>query len=55
MTGKSKIEGVDDSGLGNNRGVTIIKGGVYLSIAGEGVGGSELSTREDFPGDVEVL
>ena len=55
MAGKSKIEGVDDSGFGNNRGVTVVEGGVYLSVAGEGVGRSELSTREDFPDNVEVL
>ena len=55
MTGKSKVKGVDDSRFRDDRGVIIIEGGVYLSIAGEGVGRSKLSTREDFPDDIEVL
>ena len=55
MTGKSKIEGIDYGGFGNNGGVVIIEGSVDLIITRESVGRSESSTREDLPDDVEVL
>ena len=55
MTSESKVEGIDDSGLRNNRGVIIIKGSVDLVVTGECIGGGELGTRENFPDDVEVL
>ena len=32
MAGESKVKCVDDSGFRNNRDVSIIQGGVYLSI-----------------------
>ena len=55
VTGKSKIKSIDHGGFGNNRGVIIIGRSVNLIIAGESVSGSEFSTREDLPNDVEVL
>ena len=55
VSGEGEIEGVDNCRLGNNGGVVIIGGGINLSIAGKGVSGSEFSTREDLPNDIEVL
>ena len=55
MTSESKVEGVDDSGHRNNRGIIIIEGSVNLIVTREGVGRSKFGTWEDFPDDVKVL
>ena len=55
VTSECKVEGIDDSGLRNNRGVIIIEGSVNLIVAREGVGRSEFSTWKDSPDDVKVL
>ena len=55
MAGEGKVEGVDYGGCRDDRGVVIVKRSVDLVVARESVGGSEFSTRENFPNDVEVL
>ena len=55
MVGKGKIEGTNYSRFRDNGGIVIVKGSVDLVVAGEGVGGGEFGTRENFPDDVEVL
>ena len=55
MAGKGEIEGINDCGFGDDRGVVIVKGSVDLVVAREGVGGGEFGTRENLPDDVEVL
>ena len=55
MTGKGKIEGVNDGGFRDDGGIIIVKGSIDLVVAGEGVGRGEFGAREHFPDDVEVL
>ena len=55
MAGKGKVEGVDHGRFRDNGCIIIVKGSIDLVVAGEGVGGGELGTRENLPDDVEVL
>ena len=55
MPGKGEIEGVNDCGFGNDRGVVIIGGSIDEIIARKSVSRGEFSTGEDFPNDVKVL
>ena len=55
MAGKGKIESTNDGRFGDNGGIIIVKGSIDLVVAGEGVGGGEFGTGENFPDDVEVL
>ena len=55
MAGEGEVEGINDGGFRDDRGVVIVKGSVDLVVVRESVGGSEFSTRENFPDDVEVL
>ena len=55
MAGKGEIEGINDGGFGDDGGIVIVKGSVDLVVTGEGVGGGEFGTGENFPDDVKVL
>ena len=55
MTGKGKVECLDDYRVGNDGDVNIIKGGVNGISTGEGIGGGHLGTRKNLPDDIEVL
>ena len=55
MTGKSEVKGIDNCGFRDNSCIGIVGGGVDLVIAGKGVSGSEFSTWENLPNNVEVL
>ena len=52
---EGEVESIDHGRFGNNGGVVVIGRSINLVIVGEGVSGSEFSTREDLPNDVEVL
>ena len=55
MAGEGEIEGINYGGFRDDRGVGVVERSVDLVVARESVSGSELSTRENFPDDVEVL
>ena len=55
VAGKGKVEGINHGGFRDDGSIVIVKGGVDLVVAGEGVGGGEFGTWEDFPDDVKVL
>ena len=55
VTSKSKVQGIDNHWLRNNRGVNIIQGSVYGITMRQGVGGGHLGTRKDFPKYIKVL
>ena len=55
MTGESKVKGINNSGQRDNSNISIVKGGVNLVAAGEGIGRGKLCTRKDFPDNIKVL
>ena len=55
VAGKGKIEGTNYGRLRDDGGIVIVEGSVDLVVAGEGIGGGEFGTGENFPDDVEVL
>ena len=55
MSSEGEVEGVNDHRVRNYSSVVIIGGSINLIIVRESIGGSELSTGEDFPDDVKVL
>ena len=55
MSSKGEVESINHCRFGNDSSVVIIGGSIDLIIARERVSGSEFSTREDFPNNIEVL
>ena len=55
VTSKSKIQGIYNHWLRNNGGINIIRGSVYGIMTRQGIGGSHLGTRKDFPNYIKVL
>ena len=55
MSSEGEVESINYCGFGNDSSVVIIGGSIDLIIARESVSGSEFSTREDLPNDIEVL
>ena len=55
MAGEGEIEGINYGGFRDDRDVVIVKRSVDLVVARESISGSEFSTRENFPDNVEVL
>ena len=55
VPGEGKVEGVNNCRVGDDSGIVIIRGSVYLVVAGESISGCKFCTRKNLPNDIEVL
>ena len=55
MTGECEIERGDDHGFGQDGSICIVPHGVKVVSSREGISGSHVSPRGDFPDKVKVL
>ena len=49
------MEGINDDRVRDNRGVLVVESGILGIFSREGISRAHLSTRSDYPFDVEVL